>query len=92
MKNWQDRQGVWVRTDQGIGIRTVDNTSIEVPGEPARMVSTAYVDIVDGDGLTVAARVPQSSLSGVRIARLAEIPAARLVGQDPARLAKLGYV
>lgn len=90
MKNWKDRQGVWVETDQGVGVRTIEKTRLEgaVPVE----ISVGYVDMVNGAGETIAARVPELSLGNVRIARAAAIPSARIAHLPPATLQQLGYV
>jgi hypothetical protein len=86
MKNWQDRQGVWVETDQGVGIRTVEKIAIE-----GTDIAVAYVDMVNDAGETIAARIPESSLGNVRIARRVAIPAARVAHLTAEQLATLGY-
>jgi hypothetical protein len=89
MKNWQDRQGVWVETDQGVGIRTTEKTEIAGTGHA---ITVAYVDMVDATtGETIAARIPESSLGNVRIARRVAIPAARIAHLSAEQLARLGY-
>lgn len=87
MKNWTDRQGVWVESDQGVGIRTVEKAIIggsEIP--------CAYVDIVDGTGMTLASRIPEASLTNVRIARRSAIPPDRIAHLSAEALARMGYV
>lgn len=89
MKHWTERQGVWVETDQGVGIRTTESLQL-VEGVPA--IKVGYIDMVAGDGLTTAARVPETSLSNVRLARRASIPACRIEGLSAESLVRLGYV
>ena len=86
MNNWQDRQGVWVETDQGVGIRTVEKIAIE-----GADIAVAYVDMVSDAGETIAARIPESSLGNVRIARRVAIPAVRIAHLSAEQLARLGY-
>ena len=87
MKHWKDRQGVWVETDQGVGIRNFETVLVG-----SATVSVAYVDIVDKTGETHAARIPESSLGNVRIARRVAIPAARIAHLSAERLGLLGYL
>lgn len=89
MKHWTDRQGVWVETDQGVGIRTTESIQL-VKGAPA--IRVGYIDMVNGEGDTIAARVPETSLSNVRLARRASIPACRIEGLSAESLVRLGYV
>lgn len=87
MKKWQDRQGVWVETDQGIGIRTSEKMDIS-----GNEFQVGYVDIVDSAGATIAARVPEASLTNVRLARRASIPPDRIAHLSAEQLARMGYV
>jgi hypothetical protein len=92
MKNWKERQGVWVETDQGVGIRNVEKVSISDGSENGTIeIPTAYVDLVSSSGETIAARIPESSLGNVRIARRVAIPAARVAHLSAEQLARLGY-
>lgn len=87
MKKWQERQGVWVESDQGVGIRTTEK--IDIGGNE---VAVGYVDIVSGTGETIAARVPEASLTNVHIARRASIPPDRIAHLSADQLARMGYV
>jgi hypothetical protein len=90
MKHWTARQGVWVETDQGVGIRTTEKTRLALTGTE---ITVAYVDIVDPTtGETIAARIPEASLGSVRIARRVAIPAARIAHLSAEQLGALGYV
>lgn len=88
MARLPERNGVWVETDQGIGIRNlhsilIGDVTIKVP----------KVDIVDpATGVTLAAEIPESALSNVRIARAASIPRCRVEHLNTQQLARLGYV
>jgi hypothetical protein len=86
MKNWTDRQGVWVETDLGVGIRMIEATKL---GSAEVMVP--WVHLVGADGATLAA-LPESSVGNVRIARKSSIPTCRVEGISDERLAQLGYV
>lgn len=88
MKNWEQRSGVWVETDLGVGIRQLSR--ISVPGL-AQGVVTAEISLTNEDGETVAV-VPESAAGSVRIARVKAIPAARIAHLGDAELATLGYL
>lgn len=87
MKDWKNRNGVWVETDQGVGIRNLEKVSV-AGGE----ITVAKIDLVNADGSTAVAGLPEASLSGVRIARAASIPHDRVAHLTSAQLAALGYV
>lgn len=87
MKTWDKRQGVWVESNEGVGIRTFE--TVDIAG---RDLDVGYIDIVDGSGQTIAARVPEASLTNVRIARRASIPPDRIGHLSAETLARMGYV
>lgn len=86
MKHWQDRQGVWIESDQGVGIRLIEKIRL---GDQS--IDAPYIHIVDSSGGTMA-QVPESALSNVRIARRASIPPDRIAHLNSEQLGRLGYV
>lgn len=88
MKPWNKRQGVWVESDEGVGIRTFEVKKLSRGGE----IEIGYVDLVGEDGVTIAAAVPEQSLTNVRIARASSIPRCRVEHLTVAQLAQMGYV
>lgn len=91
MKHWKDRNGVWVETDQGVGIRLVDPKEIRTAdGAVVGRIDVPMIHLTDADGVTMV-EVPESAVGNVRIARRASIPAQRIAGFSDEQLARLGY-
>lgn len=81
------RNGMWVETDQGVGLFHVDElATADKPGTE----KVPRVHMVDSDGLTTVI-VNATDVTGLRQARAASIPAARVGHLDAETLARLGY-
>lgn len=77
MKHWTQRNGVWVESDQGVGLRLIEN------GE-------WWIHLVNPDGTTLA-QIPAARCANVVIARRESIPVARIAHLKGHQLAALGY-
>lgn len=73
------RPGMWVMTDQGVGIFSKERDG------------SRTVHLIAADGSTICA-IPFGLMAGVRQAKADEIPASRVEHLDEQRLARLGYV
>lgn len=103
MKHWTQRQGVWVETEQGVGIRIFERVLVKAngaralvgadtaPGEGERLDFEPWIHLTNKDGTTLA-QIPEAACKGLRIARRASIPQARIAALTDAQLTALGYV
>lgn len=87
MKHWTQRNGVWVESDQGVGIRKLDDVK-QADGSTAQ---EWWIHLVNKDGTTLAA-IPADRCSNVVIARRESIPAVRIEQLTDVQLTALGYV
>lgn len=96
------RNGMWVRCSAGVGIYIVERTAVKADGS-RRLVSSAdslaadekpgtepWVHLTNADGTTLA-QLPVAAAGPVVQASLSDIPASRVDGMTPERLAQLGY-
>lgn len=96
------RNGMWVSSDQGVGIYTAHRVAITATSRrpldggaqalPAEtVVNEPWVHLTDASGNTLAA-LPAERCSFLRQADAAELPAARVGHLSFAELAALGYL
>lgn len=102
MKHWTQRQGVWVESDQGVGIRIFEIVATKPDGsrkvvnsdyEPAEgetVTQEPWLHLTNADGTTLA-QLPAASCTNVRLARSSSIPSARVAHMTADNLAALGY-
>lgn len=94
--------GMWVRTDAGVGIFTLHRFAQAADGtrrplhngelqEGETVVDEPWVHLTNDDGTTLA-QIPAVRAGNVVQAAKADIPAARIPGLSDEQLAKLGYV
>lgn len=96
------RNGMWVRTDAGVGIHVVETIAVDKDGN-RRLVSgaaplkdgekrdtEAWVHITNPDGTTLA-QIPAANAGAIEQAARGDIPAGRVEHLTDDRLAELGY-
>ena len=93
MKAWMDRSGVWVETESGVGIRSLD--TFKNKGADGKEDGTErkewWIHLVNDDGTTLC-QIPADRCGEVVIARRESIPAERIAHLSEEQLTAMGYV